>query len=75
MSTREKRQCDVGRRHFPKLFGAGRAYRANGALLMKFLRHKDLAPIHDPPVGGSLCVYGTGRHWIERYRRDIFAFA
>jgi hypothetical protein len=41
---------------------------------MKFLLHKDLRYSTIRQIGGYLRVHGAGRHWIERYRGDIFVF-
>ena len=41
---------------------------------MKFLLHQDLGNSTIHQIGDYLRSHGTGRHWIERYRGDIFVF-
>ncbi|WP_192248757.1 hypothetical protein [Mesorhizobium silamurunense] len=42
--------------------------------MTKFLLHKGLGYSTVHQIGDYLRSYGTGRHWIERYRGDIFVF-
>jgi hypothetical protein len=41
---------------------------------MKFLLHKGLGYSTIHQIGDYLRSHGTGHHWIERYRGDIFVF-
>ena len=41
---------------------------------MKFLLHKGLGYSTVHQIGDYLRSHGTGHHWIERYRGDIFVF-
>ena len=43
-------------------------------ILAKFLLHKGLGYSTVHQIGDYLRCHGTGRHWIERYRGDIFVF-
>ncbi|ARP65588.1 MULTISPECIES: hypothetical protein [unclassified Mesorhizobium] len=39
---------------------------------MKFLLHKGLGYSSIHRIGDYLRSHGAGRHWIERYRGDVF---
>jgi len=41
---------------------------------MKFLLHKGLGYSTVHQIGDHLRSHGTGHHWIERFRGDIFVF-
>lgn len=41
---------------------------------MKFLLHQGLGHFTIHQIGDYLRSHGTGHHWIERYRGDIFVF-
>ncbi|TIQ36184.1 MAG: hypothetical protein E5X48_10310 [Mesorhizobium sp.] len=41
---------------------------------MKFVLHQGLGHSTVHHIGDYLRSHGTGRHWIERYRGDIFVF-
>ena len=41
---------------------------------MKFLLHQGLGYSSIHQIGDYLRRHGTGHHWIERYRGDIFVF-
>ncbi len=41
---------------------------------MKFLLRQGLGYSTVHHIGDYLRVHGTGHHWIERYRGDIFVF-
>jgi hypothetical protein len=43
-------------------------------ILTKFLLHKGLGSSTVDQIGDYPRCHGTGRHWIERYRGDIFVF-
>lgn len=42
---------------------------------MKFILHQGLGYSTVHQIGDYLRSHGAGRHWIERYRGDIFIFA
>ena len=42
---------------------------------MKFLLHQGLGRSTIHQIGNYLRRYGSGHHWIERYRGEIFVFA
>ena len=44
------------------------------AIPMKFLLHEELGYSTIRQIGDYIRAHGTGRHWIERYRGDIFVF-
>lgn len=39
---------------------------------MKFLLHKDLGQTAIREIGNRLRARGSGHHWIEKYRGDVF---
>ena len=41
---------------------------------MKFILHQGLGYSTVHQIGDYLRSHGTGHHWIERYRGDIFVF-
>ena len=41
---------------------------------MKFLLHQGLGYSTVHQIGDYLRSHGTGHHWIERFRGDIFVF-
>jgi len=41
---------------------------------MKFLLHKSVGRSTIRQIGDYLRAHGTGHHWIEYYRGDIFLF-
>lgn len=42
---------------------------------MKFLLRKNVGSTAIRQIGDHLRAHGAGRHWIERYRGDVFLFA
>jgi hypothetical protein len=42
---------------------------------MKFLLHKNAGSSAVRRIGDYLRAHGAGRHWLERYRGDVFLFA